>query len=166
VLLPTRQRLATPASPGTRRQPVQFFRRDPIARLRESHRLETGFLPDSVVNKAQKVTAAIGVVIPGILTVERDGDVSTFRDFHDSANEIFGCVFRRAVHVVKSDQVRDRAIAKEYGHTIALKRLIQPPPLSVVQVHPGFRKDAFICGHPAKAHGRNNRRHFIGNGAL
>src|SRR6185436_2423597 len=56
------------ASPGARRQPVQFFGRDAVTSLRESHRLEPRLLPDSVVDKAQKVTTAVGVVIPGILS--------------------------------------------------------------------------------------------------
>src|SRR5437016_9976693 len=76
--------------PRTGRQPVQGLHRHTPARFGKGHRFKSRIVADSLVNQTKKIAAAVGVVIPGVLAVQNDGNMLAVADFLDTPDQV-GC---------------------------------------------------------------------------
>src|SRR3954464_418932 len=105
----------------------------------------------SVKKAPQEIASAVWVIIPRVLSVERDDNMRTCRRFFQSPDKVAGAFRSGRVHILKADQVRQRSVAKKYRQIAPLVRRVQISPIVPRQIDTRFRKNAFIRRHPLES---------------
>src|SRR6185369_10839960 len=127
------------------------------------------------VHPLQKIIGVIGVVLPGILTIENNRDYPAISsqsglDCDQAPAQVCHCAPRLPLRVGKTDQVGDLVITEERadltGTATEAPGSVQPLLTGAKAAVHAFFQNLLIGGNPADAALGNDRQRLIADGTL